>query len=279
MFSLTMTNSTFFTLYFINSFTIIFTPLMKQQLFILLAATVLFTACNNEQTATTQQQPYTDLKNDCYKGKVKKVTKTEYEGTYYANGKWNKPTDAVATVRFYNYDTAGYSTGVEEFYLYHDTLYTESKQEVVFKDGMPAVKNTYNPAGVLIKRTTLTTMADTGFTIDVYDSANTITQRQVMLLNKDGRQKTSDFTYFDRLGQTSQTLSFSFIYNDAQLLDSLKLKMYDGRGTYLPEQDILLVPSYLEKDAKDNPTLTVLTGYGAAKGTNMLIEYEYEYYE
>lgn len=253
---------------------------MKKHLIILLAAAITFTSCSNSGNNTSAtQQPYTDLKNECYKGKVKQLTKTEYEGAYFANGKWNKPADAVATVRVYTYDTLGFNTATKEYYLYRDTLYATNTQKVTFDNGLPAVKETYTPEGHLDKRSVQTPTADTGFSIDVYDSANNVTQRQIMTLNKDGKQKTSDFTYFDEYGQTSHTLSFSFVYGTDQLLDSLKLKMYDGTGKYLPAKDILLVPNYLQKDKLGNPTLSIVQGYGAAAGTNMLVEYEYEYYE
>lgn len=245
---------------------------------ILLAAGSLFAACNNIPVEQPQQ-PYTDLKNDCYKGKVMQVTKTEYEGAKLIDGKWTAPKDAVATVRIYDYDSAGFNTQIKEYYLYNDTMYAVSTQMITFQDDKTLIKSTFSTAGKLAKKMKQTYLADTGISVDVYDSTDKVMQRQIMTLNKSGRQKRTEFSYFEEGGANTHKLEFDFVYTKDDLLDSLKLKMYDHMGAYMPDRDILLVPKDIELDSAGNPTLSIIQGYKAAAGTNLLIQRKYTYYK
>lgn len=245
---------------------------------ILLAAGSLFAACNNIP-AEQPQQPYTDLKNDCYKGKVRQLAKTEYEGAQLINGKWTAPKDAVATVRIYDYDTAGANTLIKEFYLYHDTMYAVNTQMITYQDDTSIIRTVFTPDGQMEQKMKQVNLADTGLYIETYDLTGAVTQRQTIILNKQGRQKKSEFSYYDEQGNFSHKLAFDFVYKKEELLDSLKLKMFDAKGTHITNRDILLVPNNIELDSIGNPTLSVIQGHLTAEGSNLLVQRKYAYYE
>lgn len=245
---------------------------------ILLAVGSLFAACNNKQ-ANEPQQPYTDLKNDCYKGKVMQVTKTEYEGAQIVNGKWTAPKDAVATVRIYDYDTAGFNTLIKEFYLYHDTMYAINTQMVTYQDDTSIIRTVFSPEGKMEQKMKQINLADTGLYIELYDSAGKVTQRQTMVLNKQGRQKKSEFSYYDGHGYNTNNLTFDFVYKQDERLDSLKLTMHDPSGNHIQGRDILMIPNDIQLDSVGNPTLTVIQAHGAAEGSNLLVQRSYIYYK